>query len=278
MPLNNLTVEELQAFYHTANIENLASILQNGILSRNEVMQKKLYKPKHDISNAEIQKIRSMKTFSSPRTGKMRRLHDFANTYLQPNNAFLVAIQNKISRNQICVIRIKSSIIKDRQNEAVLTIKNAACKEAVFCAPNSWAPSPTTTRALTAPRLSGLYSTMWVGEARFNQIKQSRQSEALFPKKIDSAYFDCIFVYNETAKLAVEKIIRKSGLDIPVLFHPTLFTSPGCGAFNKQMNEHADPKNPARLFSQLKFNMNAELDAEEAQSEDNQQMKRSRSC
>ena len=89
MPKENITVSDIQSLYFTCNIKNLRSILERGILSRSAVQEQGLYESGHDISNAGVQNRRHSKNFSSPRTGVKRRLHDYANLYIQPNNAFL---------------------------------------------------------------------------------------------------------------------------------------------------------------------------------------------
>lgn len=259
MPKENITVSDIQSLYFTSNIKNLRSILERGILSRTAVLEQGLYESGHDISNSGVQTRRHSKTFSSPRTGVRRKLHNYANLYIQPNNAFLVVVQKEISRNELCVIRVKSSILEDKENVAVLTSKNAACTKAKFFAPATWAPSPFTSRALTSTRLSGLDSTTWVGPYQFRDSKQSRQSEALVPDKIDPSYFDSILVHNENVQTIIEAILEEMGLAIPVTIHSTLFTSPKRGAFSKQLTTQADPMNPARLFSQLQKDINAEF-------------------
>jgi hypothetical protein len=258
MPKENITVSDLKSLYFTTNIKNLRSILEKGILSRTAVQEQGLYDTEHDISNSGVQNRRRSKQFSSPRTGVRRKLHDYANLYIQPNNAFLVVVQKEISRNELCVIRIKPDILEDEENAAVLTTKNAACAKAKFFAPATWAPSPFTSRALTSTRLSGLDSTTWVGPYKFRDSKQSRQSEALVPGKVDPSYFDSILVHNEVVKSIIETILAEMGVTIPVTVHATLFTSPKRGAFSKQLTSQTDPMNPVRLFSQFQTDIDAE--------------------
>ena len=258
MPNTTLSADDLQAFYYTAKIENLLSILQNGILSRSTVSASGFYKSQHDISSQGVQSIRHSKTFLSPRTKQKRKLNEYVNLYLQPNNAFLVVVQKETPRNELFTIRIKGEILKDREQEAVLTTKNAACHRSKFFAPKEWAPSPETSKALSQSRLSGLSSNKWVGATRFRACKQSRQSEALFPAKIDPDYFDCIFVHNEQVKGRVSEIITSLGLSIPVRLHPSLFTSPKRGAFSKSLIQEEDPHNLARLSNLLQFELESE--------------------
>ena len=259
MPIETLNINDIKSLYYTANLENLSSILEKGILARSVILKTEFYKKQHDISNEEVQNIRSNKNFMSPRTGKKRKLHEFANLYIQPNNAFLVVIQKETSREQLCVIRIKNDILKDRQNDAVVTSKNAACHRAKFFAPKDWAPSPDTSQALVAPRLSGLPSTKWVGSTKFGAAKQSRQSEVLIPEKVEPRYFDCIFVHNETVQKTVSDLLANLKVSLPVLIHPSLFTSPRRGAFSKSLISQHDPNNPARLASETHADTGAPL-------------------
>ena len=258
MPTENITVKDIKSLYYTTNIENLQSILERGILSRAAVIEQGLYASQHDISNPGVQDRRRSKKFASPRSGIRRKLHDYANVYIQPNNAFLVVVQKEISRNDLCVIRIKEKLLKDKRKVAVITTKNAACSKAKFFAPATWAPSPFTSKALTSTRLSGLDSTSWVGPYKFRDSKQSRQSEALFPEKIDPSYFDSILVHNEDVKQNIEGVLEEMGCAIPVTIHATLFTSPKRGAFSKELSQKADPLNLVRLFSPLQTDIDAE--------------------
>lgn len=100
MPIETLNINDIKSLYYTANLENLSSILEKGILARSVILKTEFYKKQHDISNEEVQNIRSNKNFMSPRTGKKRKLHEFANLYIQPNNAFSVVIQKETSREK----------------------------------------------------------------------------------------------------------------------------------------------------------------------------------
>jgi len=188
-------------------------------------------------------------------------MHDYVNLYIQPYNAFMVAIQNTVSRDDLCTIRIKSEVLEDKKDEAVVTTKNAACHRAKFFAPRDWAPSPDTTKALTTPLLSGLDSKQWAGPY-FHNRKQSRQSEVLLPNEIDSSYFDAILVYNESVKKRVLAIVAASGLHIPVIVHTSLFVSPKKGAFSKELQQTPDPKNPIGLFLRSTSSQKAALSNE----------------
>lgn len=252
-----LKSEQITSLYYIVNIKNLLSILDKGILAHDKAQKDLVYDEQHDISNQGVQSIRRDKQFISPRSKKKRKLHAYANTYIQPHNAMMVVVQKEMSREDLCVLRIDGQILRDRQSEVVITTKNAACHRARFFAPKDWAPSPFTARALTSSLLSGLPSKKWAGRAGFQASKQSRQSEVLFPEKIDPCYINGVYVHNDAIKNRVCAMIQSNmpnsstQLDVMVHVHPSLFVSPKRGAFGKKLNIIPDVTNPCRLFECL---------------------------
>lgn len=235
-----LNVNNIRELYYIAHIANLESILRIGILSHNDVREADVYTEERDISNPDVQKCRN-KTFASPRSKKSRALHDYTNLYIQPYNAMLLVIQKETPANQLCVLRINPAILSDRKSEAVMTIKNAACHKARFFSPESWAPSPESSRALTSLRLSGLETAEYVGRWVFLKYKQSRQSEVLLPNIVSNQYIQGIFVCDEETRVRTSDILLKQNLVIQIDVHASLFPKPQRGAFSKAME-------PIRLF------------------------------
>ncbi len=236
----HLNANDIKELYYIAHIANLESILSTGILSHNAVRAADVYIEEHDISNPDVQKCRNKK-FSSPRSKKSRALHDYTNLYIQPYNAMLLVIQKETPANQLCVLRINPSILNDRKSEAVMTIKNAACRQARFFSPESWAPSPESSRALTSWRLSGLETAEYVGRWVFLKYKQSRQSEVLLPNNVSNQYIQGIFVCDEETRVRASDILLKQNIVIRIDVHASLFPKPKRGAFSKVMD-------PIRLF------------------------------
>ncbi len=245
-----LTTDQIDSLYYIVDIDNLPSILKHGILAHDTAKEMGLYKAQNDISNQDVQKIRRDKKFFSPRTKTKRGLHGYANAYLQPHNAMMVVIQKETSREQLCVVRVSAQILQDRKSEAVLTTKNAACHRARFFSPENWVPSPFSAKSLTSSFLSGLPSKKWAGRAAFQASKQSRQSEALFPGRIEPGYINTVYVHNVEVQTRVSAMLQSSmnGASSPaVMVHTSLFVSPKRGAFGKELISAEDLTNPCRL-------------------------------
>lgn len=271
-----LTSDDIDSIYYIVNIKNLVSILKHGILSHNAARQQGVYQAKHDISDEGVQKIRHSKNFFSPRTHTKRKLHEYANAYLQPYNAMMMVIQKETSREELCVVRISRQILEDRKDEVVLTTKNAACHQAKFVAPQQWTLSPFSTKALTSTYLSGLPSKQWAGRLTFLKAKQSRQSEALFPGKIEPHYINAVYVYNEEVQERVQEMLQTSRLKKPVpeiLISTSLFVSPVRGAFGKQLNLEEDQTN---LSCKLDFTREESITTSEDDTDSEQPTKRAR--
>ncbi|MCX7090706.1 MAG: DarT ssDNA thymidine ADP-ribosyltransferase family protein [Legionellales bacterium] len=247
--------DQIDSLYYIVDTRNLLSILEKGILAHDTAQKTGVYSKQHDISDQGVQRVRRDKNFFSPRSKIKRKLHTYANMYIQPHNAMMVVVQREISREHLCVLRIDGKILRDRQSEVVITTKNAACHRARFFAPKDWAPSPFTARALTSSLLSGLPSKKWAGRAAFQSSKQSRQSEVLFPEKIEPGYINGVYVHNDEIKNRVCAMIQSQMPDSytqpDVMVHPSLFVSPKRGAFGKTLSIIEDVTNPCRLSEHL---------------------------
>ncbi|MCR9191642.1 MAG: DUF4433 domain-containing protein [Gammaproteobacteria bacterium] len=241
-----LKSSDIKELYYIVNIDNLPSILEHGILSHNQVREQKLFKTAHDISNPGVQKCRN-KTFRSPRTEIKRPLHDYVNFYPQPYNAMILVIQKEVPAEKLCVLRVNAQLLDDRENEAVMTIRNAASHQAGFFAPKQWMPSPGTSEALSSLRLSGLPDKTYVKPWIFNTQKQKRQSEVLFPNQVTPDYISGIFVSGAQSQQRVSKITYKVRPDINICVHPTMFPEPKKGAFSRSIEKFGSIRNALEM-------------------------------
>ena len=111
-------------FYYICPIDNLVSVLQNGIYSHNEVESKGLRLS--DISNPDVQAIRSRKKVAN---GSL--LHDFVNLYLNPNNAMMATVACHYQEKP-CVVLVINARYLLNQSGWYITNGNAASSRTSF--------------------------------------------------------------------------------------------------------------------------------------------------
>ena len=118
-------------FYYITHIDNLKSILKNGILSRNQIKDEnniwvklKLAKGIKSIHAEDIVQTRQNKKF------KNRSLWEYANLYFQVRNPILYRVIHKFEAKNIIVLQINSDVIKG--NDIGITDGNAASSETQF--------------------------------------------------------------------------------------------------------------------------------------------------
>lgn len=109
-------------FYHMTHKDNLAGILQHGILSHSDVLTRDDILAT-DISEAGVQKRRDKQ---EPVYHRM--LHDYAPLYINPKNPMLSA--RRSLQHEIVLLKISPNVLQDSQH--VFTDGNAACHETLF--------------------------------------------------------------------------------------------------------------------------------------------------
>ena len=117
-------------FYYIAHKDNLKSLLEEGILSRGRIDQKKWSlrnifssNPKSIHAKDVLQK-RKFKKF------KNRTLWDYANVYFQARNPMLYRVISKFQPQNIIVLEVNSDIL--RENDIGITDGNAASSNTRF--------------------------------------------------------------------------------------------------------------------------------------------------
>jgi hypothetical protein len=118
-----VTEEELTELHFITAILNVPSILQHGILSHNEIKQRRL---EHvSVAMQEIQDRRDKVTVPGN-----RKLHDFTNLYFNARNPMMFTRQEQ--HRDLCVLRISKSILRERG--VVISDRNASGGYARFAA------------------------------------------------------------------------------------------------------------------------------------------------
>lgn len=230
-----LTKKDIKELHYICSIENLDSILKNGILSH----KKALKLPHVDISKSGVQ-VRRAKV-RVPRTGVKRgtlALHRHAILYLNANNAMMYVEREK--HEDLCVLRIHREIL-DR-GDAMLSSKNASAKGVRFFPAQQ-------DGALYSPRSTKYLIDHFVfsgNKKNDNEHKQIQQAEALLPYEIRSDYIGGIFVSCARSKDKIEKVLHlnhRDSLQVTVL--PSIFYQGSSGfeyrnSFNPLPLLHAD--------------------------------------
>ncbi len=96
----------IEGLYYITHINNIESILSNGILSHRQMEQGEI--PFTSIYDAEIVSNRKNRSVDTDRV-----LWDFANLYFQPRNAMLYRVlREKNNINEIAILFVSPDILK----------------------------------------------------------------------------------------------------------------------------------------------------------------------
>lgn len=97
-----MTRAELQELHFIAPITNVASILQDGILSHNRAA-----KVAHEsVAMPEIQDRRRLVVIPGG-----QRLHDYANLYINGRNKMLFRLKSQLADDTLCVLRVSPAVL-----------------------------------------------------------------------------------------------------------------------------------------------------------------------
>lgn len=186
----------IQAVYHITHIDNVRSILREGVWSHNAAMNR-VPKPT-TIYNESVIGKRDKKVGDKPLLG-------FANFYFQPRNAMLYSLCQKEA--EVVVLRVKSAVMY--LPGAYISIGNAAWGAAEFY------PVEERLQKLLEPSMCKQLSyKQWFGDT-----KQIMMSELLAPIIVPSQSIDFIYAPNERIKAKLED----AGVKIPVELSPHMF-------------------------------------------------------
>lgn len=202
----------VQSLYYITHIDNLLSILDEGILSHSLVLRKKInYQA---IYNPSVVNRRSSKIIQD---GK--KLWDFANLYFQPRNAMLYSLVRNYNDQEFVIISIKNSIL--RSSGVHITDGNAANNSTIF---------------LTSDNINKDFFTDLTNQIRLqwwnpnDDSKRRIMAECLVPDKVKPNYFQSLLVPTPSSVQRVESIREKSrhfsGGKLPIVVEPYKFFRP----------------------------------------------------
>ncbi|MGQ9629827.1 MAG: DarT ssDNA thymidine ADP-ribosyltransferase family protein [bacterium] len=200
---------KLRGLYYITHIDNLASILEKGILSHRLIKENRISHTA--IYNEEIIAMRESKT-----TPDGRSLWDFANLYFQPRNAMLyrVVFFGGASRDDIIIIGVKVSILN--REDILITTGNAASYGTQIL------PIKEGKKIIKNIR-EGVDREWWASE---DGSKRKLMAECLVPEKVSPECIQEIYVPSWKSAEKVKRILNSANVNIPFIPEPEIFFLP----------------------------------------------------
>ncbi|KAA0443932.1 MAG: DUF4433 domain-containing protein [Candidatus Thioglobus sp.] len=175
--------KEINSLYYICHINNLASILKNGLLSHNSVQT---LTPETIYDKDIINRRKDIK----PNPEKNETLWDFTNLYFNARNAMLYRVIHEQKAKNIVIIQFKKSILDyAKKHNGLISIGNAAHSESSFKQIEEG-----------LKQLKKIWS-VWNKEYwnKSDGSKRLMMSELLIENKIGAEYIDTIYVESEAA-------------------------------------------------------------------------------
>lgn len=188
--MDHFQIHGIDYLYHMTYIDNLASIIENGLLSHNEVYRRGLIEA--DISDPNVQDIRAgiVDPFYN------RPLHEYVPLYFSPRNPMLY--RRREIQEDIVILGLSSEILSE--SNTLFTDGNAAASETLFYRG---------IQMLNQLPWRSIRSRSWTD---IEDGKRRKCAEVLVYSKIDSSKIQIIFCYSEKHREAI--ITAKHGTPI----------------------------------------------------------------
>jgi len=197
---------EITSLYYITHIENVKSILTYGLLSHNNIINRKInFKPIYDeeIINRRKDKV----------TPNSRSLWDFANVYFQPRNPMLYRLIKQMDNpNDIVVLGLSPEVLK--LPGIYITDGNAAND------PTDFFISKDGLKEIS--KIWSIINSEWWNSN--DGSKRKIMAECLVPNSINSDLIHSMFVYNHDVAEKVKTLIAPS--NIPIIPEPNIFFYP----------------------------------------------------
>lgn len=205
------TYEDIPEIYYITVVDNIESFLNYGILSRNEILKRKI--PYKDCSNATVQSARSKINIGG------LNLHDYANLYFgkRPPMHYNMVFRQGIPQQTICYICVKNDILLIPgmyfTDGHIIYSYTSVYNDIKDLDKLSW-------NILNDPNFLAKNSDGSYKYGNEGKIKRKKQAEVLIPHIIPPKYFKRIIVYSEDIKMRVrEKIGNSINIDVDRSFY-----------------------------------------------------------
>ena len=180
--------KEINNLYYICHINNLASILKQGLLSHNAVQK---IHPKTIYNKSIISHRKSIKP------NENQTLWDFANLYFNARNAMLYRVIHEQTIENIAIIQFKKSVLNHaKKHNSYISIGNASHSESKF--------TDITTGLKQLKKIWKYWHQQYWNE--FDSSKRLMMSELLIEKNIPAEYIDSIYVASEAIGKQVKKM------------------------------------------------------------------------
>lgn len=191
-------------FYHFTHIDNLNSIIQNGLLSTNT---KKEYKIKHfDVANESIQHRRSeMRVTVGPRG----TVHDYVPFYFASRSMMLLSLINNKIVDQREIVFISISVQKILHEDVIFTDASANTN-----LPPNFYENP---KDLCKLNWELIDSQKW-GRGT-NEELHARMAEVLIYQEVPVDWIDSFIVFDEEIENRIKTCFIDNKMDAPPIFH-----------------------------------------------------------
>jgi hypothetical protein len=196
----------IRELYYITHVENLPSILNNGIFSHKLILEKGIkYTP---IYNEEIVSRRKAITVPDGRS-----LWDFANLYFQARNPMMYKVVCDKPPNNIAVIGVGKSILE--RPDVLLTTGNAAHSQTEF--------PPVSQKAKVLPLIAKEIDRVYWNDA--DGSKRKIMAECLVPDIIPPEYIKTVYFADYRTMYKVRGALGKP-LHASFMYEPYTFFQP----------------------------------------------------
>jgi O-acetyl-ADP-ribose deacetylase (regulator of RNase III) len=196
---------EIKSLFYITHVENVPSILANGILSHGLVEAEKM--PFTPIYDSGIVSNRKNKP-----TPDRASLWEYANLYFQPRNPMMYRVVHEKTTKDLAVIGVKPGVLQ--LPHVLVTDGNAANN------PTQFFKAADGLKVIEA-QWSIIQAEYWKD---VDGSKRKIMAECLVPDRIDASYIHTVYVADHDAKKRVEGLIGSA--KTPVVPEPNFFFNP----------------------------------------------------
>ena len=204
-----MKIPKITGLFYITHIENIPSILRNGILSHERILNEKI--PYTPIYNEQI--VTNRKKILAP---DGRNLWNFANLYFQPRNPMLYRVLHEKQTNEVAIIAIQPIVLE--RPDIYFSTGNAAHSASNIL------------HAIELKKEMGQIVRNTVKVEWWNDLNGSKRkimAECLVPDVVNPDLIQAIYVGSRNAKETVEA--GNPGLRLPIITEPLMFFLPSKG-------------------------------------------------
>ena|SRR3989338_3159690 len=205
-----MDIADIKELYFITPIENLDSILTQGLLSHNRIAQLKI---RHrSIANGVIQERRKNK----PVPGGKYKLHDFVNLYFNPRNAMM--FKRKDMHVDMCVLGVDVNLLNSKTT--IVTDGNASSDYTIFY------PASSGVRHLDK---SLVFARSWYDDDYFAMLRKRRAicSEILVLNDIPANHIKQVYVSCDESAGKIKEILANKGISLSIKVNGKMFFQEG---------------------------------------------------